>query len=111
MKKRIQLKAEINLAIKEAMIYRNLTQKQVAKAIGIAPQTLSSYIHNRRIPNAIDLCLLAHILDLDVECLFGLNHKSNMIDYRLLQLIKLFTYEQKQSLLSFLESTYKIHSA
>ena len=92
------------------MIYRNLTQKQVAKAIGIAPQTLSSYIHNRRIPNAIDLCLLAHILDLDIEYLFGLKKKNNTLDYRLYQSIKLFSHEQKQSLLSFLESTSKKRS-
>ncbi|MEF2782816.1 helix-turn-helix transcriptional regulator [Erysipelotrichaceae bacterium HCN-30851] len=110
MKKRIQLKNEINIAIKEAMIYRNLTQKQVAKAIGVAPQTLSSYIHNRRIPNAIDLYHLVHVLDLDIEYLFDLKQRNNVLDYRLNQSLKLFSHEQKQFLLSFLESTSKKRS-
>lgn len=106
MKKRIQLKNEINIAIKEAMIYRNLTQKQVAKAIGVAPQTLSSYIHNRR----IDLYHLVHVLDLDIEYLFDLKQRNNVLDYRLNQSLKLFSHEQKQFLLSFLESTSKKRS-
>ena len=110
MKKRIQLKNEINIAIKEAMIYRNLTQKQVAKAIGVAPQTLSSYIHNRRIPNAIGLYHLVHVLDLDIEYLFDLKQRNNVLDYRLNQSLKLFSHEQTVSFIIFrkyIEKTFR----
>lgn len=57
--------------IQKALELHNLTQKEAAKQLHISPQSLNSYIKNRRYPSFYVLCDLIHFLNLDVDILFN----------------------------------------
>lgn len=58
---------------------KHLTQKTVATNIGIAQNTLSSYVTGKRQPDLQMLCALADYLDVSPDYLLGyVPHSSNL---------------------------------
>lgn len=58
---------------------KHLTQKTVASSIGIAQNTLSSYVTGKRQPDLQMLCALADYFDVSTDYLLGyVPHNSNL---------------------------------
>ena len=57
----------------KSLITRQSSQKQVAKDIGISPQTLSNYINDKTEPDITTLKLLAKYFHTTVDYLIGFN--------------------------------------
>lgn len=91
-------------AIKEAIIFHNMTQREVAKAIHVSPQTLSNFIHNHRTPNTYDLIAIADFLRMDIHELLGLSKGSHdIMDYMIYENAKKLDRNDKRLILSFME--------
>lgn len=64
-------KETLGLRIKEQMILANRTQKQLAELIGVTESTMSRYINNERIPDALTLSNIATALNTTSDYLLG----------------------------------------
>ncbi len=51
---------------------KNITQKELARCLHLAPSTINSYIKNRRQPNAAVLAELASFFDTSTDYIFGI---------------------------------------
>ncbi len=51
---------------------KNLTQKELAKHLHLAPSTINGYIKNRRRPNADVLTQLASLFSTSTDYIFGI---------------------------------------
>ena len=89
---------DIGLIIKDSIIEHNMTQKEVAKRINIAPQTLSHYIHNRRTPNLECFFDLVDLLDLNEQFFSTQTYDKAMVEQFIKKTIPTLTYEQKRIL-------------
>lgn len=90
-------------AIRKAIVQSNLTQRQVAKAVGISPQALSCYVNNRRTPNVVLFYYLSQILHLDFMEIFQLSeNKQYQSDYKIIQMIKTLSEAEKEALINII---------
>ncbi len=76
---------------------RNMTQKELATQLNIAPSTMGSYVQNTREPDFTTLKMLAQYFEVSIDYL--LDHRINTIaDYReneLLHIFRTLTPEQQ----------------
>ena len=59
------------MRIKEIRLQRNISQKELAVTLGIAPNTLSQYENEKREPDIGTLELIADFFNVSVDCLLG----------------------------------------
>lgn len=91
---------------------RDMTQKELAKQLNIAPSTLGSYVQNAREPDFATLRLLADFFDVSIDYLLdhyekkGSAHKEN----ELLRVFHSLTEEQQHICIEqckvFMQSNY-----
>lgn len=68
---------------------RHLTQKEIASSVGIAQNTLSSYINGKRQPDLQMLCLLAEYFNVSTDYLLGYIPSTSALSAEQLQLIEI----------------------
>lgn len=74
------MRKQIGDFILSAIEMKNKTQRETAAALNLAPQTLNSYIMNKRTPDMQTLTTIMRYLDMDANRTLGLNPDStNMI--------------------------------
>lgn len=91
---------------------RDMTQKELAKQLNIAPSTLGSYVQNAREPDFATLRLLADFFDVSIDYLLdhyekkGSAHREN----ELLRVFHSLTEEQQHICIEqckvFMQSNY-----
>ena len=91
---------------------RDMTQKELAKQLNIAPSTLGSYVQNAREPDFATLRLLADFFDVSIDYLLdhyekkGSAHREN----ELLRVFHSLTEEQQNICIEqckvFMQSNY-----
>ena len=76
----------------------NLTQKQLAAQLNIAPSTVSSYVQNVREPDFATLKAIALYFDVSLDYLFSMPDKKGggYMENDLLRIFHLMTEEQKE---------------
>ena len=89
--------------IKDAMFSKNMTQKQVAKELNIAPQTFNAYINNRRTPSLLTFYQIIQYLDIDANKALGVYTATHTttFDSLLYSAIQQLSDEQQQIILDF----------
>lgn len=103
----------INVRIKEIRMRRDISQKELASALGIAPNTLSQYENGKREPDIKTLERIADFLNVTVDCLLGRSQKKaapkdgdgqNRFTKRFMTLVDGLTPDQKELLLAQLQA-------
>lgn len=89
---------DIGGIIKQSIIEHNLTQKQVAEMVHISPQTLSSFVNNRRTPNLECFFDLVDLLDLNDQFFKHSSFDETILDTYLTKIIPSLPFEQKRLL-------------
>jgi transcriptional regulator with XRE-family HTH domain len=76
---------------------RNLTQKEIAKQLNIAPSTLGSYVQNTREPDFETLKLLAKYFDVTTDYLLNMpvGKSNDFMENELLRVFRSMTPEQQ----------------
>ena len=64
--------AEIQRRLREEIINSGLTQKEIAQAIGVSPQTVSRYMHDDIFPALDTLAKLCQLLDISADYILGI---------------------------------------
>lgn len=64
--------AEIQRRLREEIINSGLTQKEIAQAIGVSPQTVSRYMHDDIFPALDTLAKLCQLLDIAADYILGI---------------------------------------
>lgn len=73
------MKKNIGDWILSAIEMENKTQKEIAEALSLAPQTLNSYIMNRRVPDIDTLCRIMRYLNMDANRTLGLEIAYDLV--------------------------------
>ena len=63
---------DIQLRLRESIKQSSLTQKEIAKKIGISPQTISKYMKENIFPALDTLAKLCFVLDVKADYILGL---------------------------------------
>ncbi len=63
---------EIQTRLREAIKYGNISQKQLAEALGIDPSTVSKYMKQNKYPSLDTFANLCKILDVSSDEILGL---------------------------------------
>lgn len=58
--------------VKLARVARNLTQEDLAKAVGVSRQTIHAIEKGKYVPSAVLVLKIARVFDVNVEQLFAL---------------------------------------
>ncbi|MCM1273250.1 MAG: helix-turn-helix domain-containing protein [Clostridium sp.] len=76
---------------------RNLTQKELASQLNIAPSTLGSYVQNTREPDFSTLKLLAKYFDVSIDYLldYTLDKQNTDKEVEMLRIFHSLTEEQQ----------------
>lgn len=76
---------------------RDMTQKEVAKQLNIAPSTLGSYVQNVREPDFSTLKMIAEYFDVSIDYLLDNhpNQKTTSAENELLRIFRSLTTEQQ----------------
>lgn len=64
--------SEIQRRLREEIKNCALTQKEIAKAIGVSPQTVSRYMHDDIFPALDTLARLCRLLDIPSDYILGI---------------------------------------
>lgn len=64
--------AEIQRRLREEIINSGLTQKEIAQAIGVSPQTVSRYMRDDIFPALDTLAKLCQLLDISADYILGI---------------------------------------
>lgn len=64
--------AEIQRRLREEIINSGLTQKEIAQAIGVSPQTVSRYTRDDIFPALDTLAKLCQLLDISADYILGI---------------------------------------
>ena len=64
--------SEIQRRLREEIKNCGLTQKEIAKAIGVSPQTVSRYMHGDIFPALDTLARLCRLLDISSDYILGI---------------------------------------
>lgn len=91
--------------IREAILIQGLTQKQAAFVLNISPQTLSSYINDRRQPNIECFIKMIQLFGIDFSILFSPipNDSIHQKDIILYYLIKQMDEKGKDVMIDMLQ--------
>ena len=65
------------MRIKEIRMQQGISQRHLAAAIGVAPNTLSQYENEKRIPDPRTIECIADFLNVSLDCLFGRDEKKS----------------------------------
>ena len=68
---------------------RNMTQKELAMQLNIAPSTMGSYVQNTREPDFATLKLLANYFDVSIDYLLD-NFTGKVADHHEAELLRIF---------------------
>ena len=68
---------------------RNMTQKELAMQLNIAPSTMGSYVQNTREPDFATLKLLANYFDVSIDYLLD-NFTGKVADHQEAELLRIF---------------------
>lgn len=102
-----------NMRIKEIRLDRNLSQRELATALKIAPNTLSQYENEKREPDLKTLEHIADVLRVSVDCLLGRDDERpapgtedgpGESAKRFMELVDKLTPDQQQLLLAQLQA-------
>ena len=76
---------------------RNMTQKELAQQMNIAPSTIGSYVQNTREPDFATLKLLAGYFDVSIDYLldYSSGETENHQEDEMLRIFRSLTEEQK----------------
>ena len=76
---------------------RDITQKELAAQLNIAPSTLGSYVQNTREPDFATLKLLAKYFDVSTDYLLGhhTGHTANHQEDEILRIFRALNAEQQ----------------
>ena len=77
---------------------KDMTQKELATQLNIAPSTVSSYVQNTREPDFATLKMLAKFFDVSIDYLldYSTSHKPSRQEDELLRIFRTLTPEQKE---------------
>lgn len=91
---------------------RNLTQKELAKQLNLAPSTMGSYVQNTREPDFDTLKLLAKYFDVSTDYLldFSSNQTISHQEDDLLRVFRSLTATQKDICLEQCKAFVKINN-
>ena len=68
-----QIKSKLQKAILDAVKYNNISQAEIARRIGVKPQTMSNYLNGKIMPAYDTFANLCKVLDLDPAEILCLN--------------------------------------
>lgn len=89
--------------LKDAIFLKNMSQKQVAQILNIAPQTLNSYLNNHRLPDLKIFCHLVKLLEIDPFKALGIYMKKPILsdpkDNKMYETLKNLDLSQKNLIL------------
>lgn len=76
---------------------RNITQKELAKHLNIAPSTLGSYVQNARTPDFSTLKSLAKYFEVSIDYLldYSLDRTATVNEKEMLRIFRSLTKEQQ----------------
>lgn len=80
---------EFATTLRSLLEENNVTQKTVATKIGLAQNTLSSYVNGKRQPDLTILCSLASYFDVSTDYLLGYSKSANDLNNDQKQLLSL----------------------
>ena len=63
---------EIQKHLREAIRYSNLSQKEIAKRLGVSPSTISKYMRLDKFPSLDTFANLCAVLDISADEVLGL---------------------------------------
>ena len=66
----------LNENIKQLRLARNLSQVDLAKALGVTKQSISNWENNNIQPSIDMLIRLAQFFSVSTDCILGLNHRK-----------------------------------
>ncbi len=91
---------------------KNLTQKEVANKLNIAPSTLGSYVQNKREPDFITLKHIANFFNVSIDYLLDncMARNESKNESELLRVFRLLTSEQQLICIEQCKAFYKINS-
>jgi len=77
---------------------KDMTQKELAAQLNIAPSTVSSYVQNTREPDFATLRMIAKYFDVSIDYLldYSTGHTSSKQEDELLRVFRTLTPEQKE---------------
>lgn len=77
---------------------RDITQKELATQLNIAPSTVSSYVQNTREPDFATLKMLAKFFNVSIDYLldYSTGHTSSVQEDELLRVFRALSPEQKE---------------
>lgn len=106
--KKNQMFIDIGGAIKEGIVLNNMTQKEVAKAIHVSPQTMSCFILNHRTPHIYDLVAIVQLLHLDIRIVLDLKKdNANQLDHIIYQKVIKLNNKHKEMINEYAEQLLK----
>ena len=91
---------------------RNITQKELATRLNIAPSTVSSYVQSTREPDFETLKILADFFKVTTDYLLGYkpsNSKTTPQEDDLLRVFRQLTFEQKEICLEQCKAFVKVN--
>lgn len=77
---------------------KDMTQKELAAQLNIAPSTVSSYVQNTREPDFATLRMIAKYFNVSIDYLldYSTGHTSSVQENELLRIFRTLTPEQKE---------------
>lgn len=106
--KKNQMFIDIGGAIKEGIVLNNMTQKEVAKAIHVSPQTMSCFILNHRTPHIYDLVAIVQLLHLDIRIVLDLKKdNASQLDHIIYQKVIKLNNKHKEMINEYAEQLLK----
>ena len=70
---------KIGKFLNRALALRNVSQKEIADVLGVTPNTISYFCHDKRVPNAQQIMDIAEYLSVSTDYLFGRTEISSEI--------------------------------
>ena len=70
---------KIGKFLNRALALRNVSQKEIADVLGVTPNTISYFCHDKRVPNAQQIMDIAEYLNVSTDYLFGRTEISSEI--------------------------------
>ena len=95
--------------LSELLDEKNISQKEFAKMLNIAPTTLNGYIRNRRQPDFDIVKDIARALDVSTDCLLGYSGEQvlSVQESSLINKLRGLTKEQREMIYDLVDITAK----
>lgn len=68
---------EIKFRLREAIQRCELSQKEIAKRVGVNPSTISKYVHMEKYPSIDTFAKLCRVLNIASDSILGLDDQSD----------------------------------